>query len=88
MAITTIGTNIITDANITSAKVADDAITAAKLSDTFGMVLLNTTTVSSSVANVTFSSSLTGTIVNGKISVLDNQLVTDSTSVEKITFDR
>ena len=58
MAITTIGTNSITDANITSAKVADDAITAAKLSDTFGMVLLNTTTVSSAVANVSFSSSL------------------------------
>ena len=36
----------------------------------------------------TFSSSVTGTIVNGKIIVLDNQLVTDSTSVEKITFDR
>ncbi len=36
----------------------------------------------------TFSSSVIGTIVNGKIIVLDNQLVTDSTSVEKITFDR
>ena len=36
----------------------------------------------------TFSSSVTGTIVNGEIIVLDNQLVTDSTSVEKITFDR
>jgi dihydroorotase len=36
----------------------------------------------------TFSSSVTGTIVNGKIIVLDNQLVAGSTSVEKITFDR
>lgn len=33
-------------------------VTSAKLTDTFGMVHLTTTTVSSAVANVTFSSSL------------------------------
>jgi len=38
--------------------VTDDAITSAKLSDTFGMVLLNTTTVSDAVSEVAFSSSL------------------------------
>ena len=38
--------------------VTDDAITAAKLSDTFGMVLLNTTTVSSAVTGVTFDNTL------------------------------
>ena len=60
MAISTIGTN----------GMADDAITTAKLSDTFGMVHLNTTTVSSGVANVAFSSSLiTDTYMDYKVTI-------------------
>lgn len=58
------------DSAITTAKIADSNITNAKLSDTFGMVHLNTTTVSSGVANVTFSSSLiTDTYMDYKVTI-------------------
>ena len=62
--------------------VTDDAITAAKLSDTFGMVLLNTTTVSSAVANVTFSSSLiTDTYMDYKIVFRNMSCATDGSDL-------